>query len=99
MLAMAVNPFIVSWGFQELECQAEMLKEVAEEEEDLALAIDFRSEAKKALVKAVRLICSELVEDYSADNDNSSEIEDDRNDSKMTKIRKKKLREIGRAHV
>ena len=93
LLAMAVNPFIVSWGFQELECQAEMLKEVAEEEEDLALAMDFRSEAKKALIKAVRLICSELVEDYSADNDNSSEIEDDRNDSKMTKIWKKKLRE------
>ena len=94
LLAMAVNPFIVSWGFQELECQAEILKEVAEDEEDKELAIDFRLEAKKILVEAVRELCSELVgETVSGGDESNNDVVDNNNDSLITKMRKKKLRE------
>ena len=62
LLAMAINPFVVSWGFEELECQAELLKDIATDPNDKALVMDYRTGAKKALIATVRDICSELVD-------------------------------------
>ena len=93
LLAMAINPFIVSWGFEELECQVELFKEVATDPLDKALVMDYRAEAKKVLVAAEREICSELVDSEGPPaNDSGSDTNADKSkESKISKMRKEKL--------
>ena len=92
LLAMAVNPFVASWGFSELETRSSLLELVDAEGNHEDLKLQHRDLAKEKLREVIKDICSEIIggSGDGAQDGTSSEEDIDPTDQ-MAVLRRQKV--------